>query len=566
VSPQFVIAGFPSTDFTPGAYGKVTYGGGATSAASIPLKLLVVGMKASNTSGTSVQDSEVDQVFTVSQADTLYGMGGQITRACQAALQTQGVSVYGAPCAVPASPTQASIQFSIVAAQTIAGTLTVRLGGLSVQCGVGSSDTATTIATNLAAAINSVLRMPFTATSSAGIVTATCITPGADGNAYLGAVDVTQCAGVTCSMTGTVRANTTAYLLNALVSPATANGYYYQVTTAGTTGATVPTFPTTIGTTVSDGSAVLTCVGKVLTGGIVTAFGGAGVESVANVLAVIQNQQFDRIALCQNDATNLGLWHTQVDAQAGPLSIILQHVVCATNGTLATATSLAQTTLNDQRFQVMWYLNGETHYSEMAATFAAIRTSYEQTDPDHAYDNMVLPGVAPQSQRPDWPIHATLVSALNNGVTPIGTTPSSQAYVVRSITSHSLNGTTPDYSCLDTSESVVADYCLVSLLLYWTNVFLPSNPRCGPDLPANQPAYPSGVGYPTLWSKVATAVLIDFENGSVGGATIPPILYNVEANPVVSSWDPVAQRIMSAVTVHPMPNQHQIGVSVSQSP
>lgn len=60
------------------------------------------------------------------------------------------------------------------------------------------------------------------------------------------------------------RANTTAYTLGAYLVPATPNGFYYLVSTAGTTGGTIPTFPTTIGGTVTDGTAVLTCAGRVI--------------------------------------------------------------------------------------------------------------------------------------------------------------------------------------------------------------------------------------------------------------------------------------------------------------
>ena len=159
-----------------------------------------------------------------------------------------------------------------------------------------------------------------------------------------------------------------------------------------------------------------------------------------------------------------------------------------------------------------------------------------------------------------------LVSALNNGVTPITTNASGQAVMVRSITTHSLNGTLPDYSCLDTSEAVVPDFVLVSLLLYWLNVFKPSNPRVAPDLPADSVPYPAGVAYPALWSSSATSILNDFANGIVAGLQVPPIIYNVANNPVVSAFDPIAGRIMSAVTVQPMPGDHQIGVSILQSP
>lgn len=64
--------------------------------------------------------------------------------------------------------------------------------------------------------------------------------------------------------TATTRANSTAVSLNAYLVPATPNGYFYKVTTAGTTAASPPTFGTTVGGTTTDGTATLTNMGKVL--------------------------------------------------------------------------------------------------------------------------------------------------------------------------------------------------------------------------------------------------------------------------------------------------------------
>jgi len=54
----------------------------------------------------------------------------------------------------------------------------------------------------------------------------------------------------------------TAYSLNDLVRPTTHNGYWYKCTTAGTSDTAEPTWPTTLGNTVADGTAVWTCQGK----------------------------------------------------------------------------------------------------------------------------------------------------------------------------------------------------------------------------------------------------------------------------------------------------------------
>jgi hypothetical protein len=56
----------------------------------------------------------------------------------------------------------------------------------------------------------------------------------------------------------TVWTPSTALTLNTLRVPSTRTGYVYKVTTAGTTGTTEPTWPTTTGGTVTDGSVVWT--------------------------------------------------------------------------------------------------------------------------------------------------------------------------------------------------------------------------------------------------------------------------------------------------------------------
>jgi len=51
----------------------------------------------------------------------------------------------------------------------------------------------------------------------------------------------------------------TAYALGDAARPVTRNGYVYEVTTAGTSGASEPTWPTTPGNTVVDGTVTWTC-------------------------------------------------------------------------------------------------------------------------------------------------------------------------------------------------------------------------------------------------------------------------------------------------------------------
>jgi hypothetical protein len=98
---------------------------------------------------------------------------------------------------------------------------------------------------------------------------------------------------VTLAATPGARANSTAVALNDLLVPAAPNGFYYRVSTAGTTDAAPPTFPTTVGATVTDGTAVLTCMGRVnLTASTDFIAVGGGIEITADA-AITDGQVYD---------------------------------------------------------------------------------------------------------------------------------------------------------------------------------------------------------------------------------------------------------------------------------
>ena len=57
-------------------------------------------------------------------------------------------------------------------------------------------------------------------------------------------------------------AASTAYLVGHIRRPTTGNGFVYRVAVAGTSDSGEPTWPTTIGETVTDGTVTWTCVGR----------------------------------------------------------------------------------------------------------------------------------------------------------------------------------------------------------------------------------------------------------------------------------------------------------------
>lgn len=95
-------------------------------------------------------------------------------------------------------------------------------------------------------------------------------------------------------------AATTAYSLGDRVEPTTPNTYVYEVTTAGTSGGSEPTWPTVVGSTVVDGTVVWTCIAKrhelteiklaLTSGGLAGATAGAALDLGATINSGAANQ------------------------------------------------------------------------------------------------------------------------------------------------------------------------------------------------------------------------------------------------------------------------------------
>lgn len=495
------IVGYSTNNKVPGFFAETVYGAGPISIGDIPLVLLLLGTKTS--AGSATADQDIDDVLSETDADTLYGPGSELAVMCYGALQIPGVKLKAAATAEAGGAAAATATITITGTWTTAGTFSYRIDGVLVTGTVLSTDTISTLADSIVAAINGNTHLPVTAAKGAGpgyVVTLTRKSKGARGN----------------------------------------QGVLFQV---------ISELPSGCSSAIAGSASI--------TGGGVN-FGatlGSGADSLTTILGLIDTDQYDRIAFAQNDATAAAAMEAFLNTQAGPLVGFTMHAICAVNGTYSAALSLAQTTLNAERVQCMWYLNSETIPSFIAATFAAYRTFVEQTDPDAAYDGYILPGVAPQSQQADWPTMSSLIAALDNGLTPIATNRTGGAYVVRSITTKSLDsGGNPDYRTLDTSDAVVPDYVRRVLDLYWTQTFKVSNPRVGPDPVANQREPAAGVATPTLWNRNVTKIMKDLETQL--------IVTDVHTNPPVSEYNTTAKRIMSIVPVKAAANQHSIGVSV----
>ncbi len=130
----------------------------------------------------------------------------------------------------------------------------------------------------------------------------------------------------------TAWAASTALTAKTLRRPTTSNGYQYEVTTAGTTGTTEPTWPTTIGATVTNGTVVFTCRGREIWDS-----NCPHTASVAKKASKIFATKDDVVRFCATSAPRD--WTTSSDAgflgvgvQQGPTAFYLDRPVISQGG------------------------------------------------------------------------------------------------------------------------------------------------------------------------------------------------------------------------------------------
>lgn len=493
------LTGYSDSDKVPGAYAEVIFGTGAINLRSLTMILLICGLKSS--SGTITPDVDVVDLPTVDVCNTQYGQGSEGARMGRAALREIATGYRLMGCSATGTGAAATCTVTFATAASSAGYWNHFVGGTKIETLVASGDTATVQGDSFVAACNKLPDLPFTASNASGTVTCTLKHAGIRGNQWIIYQDKTYKPGATtCTLTGG----------SAVTSTANVNGIFFS--------------------------------------------GGSGVETMTTMLAALMAGRYHRIAPAQNDATSLAAWASQINTKAGPLEGRSEHVVVATNGTSGAAISLAQTTLNNARFQLCTSFENETHPSEIAAAMAAKRASREQTTPNSGYDGYQFITVQPQRFPGQVPARATLQLQLEAGVTPI--CGNVVATCIRAITTHCLNGTTPDFRTIDVSHSVVPDFMAELFKARWTSQFVVANPNVAPDPGTNDPPTPAGVATPALWNAEMLSIMLDEQTRGT--------ITQVAANPPVSEFNTAAGAIRSRAPIIPTPIQHAIGIRVEQ--
>lgn len=170
----------PANIRTPGVYTEIDSSQAISGVRLLAMRYLLLGqMIAAGTADPLVPV----RVTSVAQARTLFGIGSMLAIMVEAAIASNNWSeLWCVPLEDGVETSAATGMIAISGAPTAAGTVSVYIGGKPVRIGVTSDSTPSSIATALAAAINTAAALPVTAEADGSDVALTAKNTGDAGN------------------------------------------------------------------------------------------------------------------------------------------------------------------------------------------------------------------------------------------------------------------------------------------------------------------------------------------------------------------------------------------------
>jgi len=227
--------------------------------------------------------------------------------------------------------------------------------------------------------------------------------------------------------------------------------------------------------------------------------GGTLEPDFTTALSNVSNKEYRRIVACVSNAdaisnsatSNPGRLATHIDGNETGNQAKLQIGVVGCTDTIANV-QVGAIAKNNEAFEYVYGQNWEDLPCELAGAeagdalkFVAIRANYNRIN-----NKLLLKG--PRDTVADKLTANETETLLNNGVTPLDIEQlTGEKFLVRPITTHSLNGASPDYRAFDLSDtdgmySVAADLRTALPVEF-------ANTSITPDLPAGANRLPAGV-------------------------------------------------------------------------
>lgn len=392
-----VPVGLTSSEPTPGIFMEVNFAQGPSVGSGLTRAILALANKLA--AGSAVLDTEIYgpdtnvQLQTEPQMVALAGSGSEAHR-----LFRRMAAVTGGQSGPPVywlfvtESAGANATGTVTVATNATGNATHRLwvGDEFVDTGIFTDDTPTVIAAAIAANVNAKTHWAVSASANVGAVTLTAKQKGLRGNLIR---------------------------------------YQAQIIT-----------PVSIGTTTT-----------ATTDAFLT--GGTTADSSATALATILPRWYYHIVSAAEDGTQAGALASQLATQSLAINGIRQRMFFGSVDTLANTITIA-TGINSPLAELIWSEKSPWTPAEIAAN-AAVVYAMEEADELGFRTNFIGYGKSATTQgmwkmpasrvASAWPTPASIRSALNNGITPIGVdTISRKTFIVDRFTTRSLNGSQPD--------------------------------------------------------------------------------------------------------------------------
>lgn len=436
---------------TPGFSLSEIFGGPGTSSGAASERTLVIGnliasdiTATMNTSGSTTSAAVTSAgtvavatptiIFSPEDAAVKFGRGSEVHRDAVAFFaQSRTGTLWGVAPAESAGA-RASLVITPTLGTLAAGTIRLRVCGVTLEIPVASTDTVPTLGLAMAQAINNTPELPVTAVNvwATGAVTLSAKHPGPRGN-YI---------------------TVSAELLSATASVRTTS-----------TGLAVTLFGLTL--TLSGGAAA---------GGSYRLSGGTTDDNWTNALAAVAAQRFDRISapaylVAGSPSANHARLADHVDTYGGLPRMFGQQALLGCAESFGNATTVA-TALNRVRTQVPWLRYPDALPGEIAAQVAAARLvgdedvpgvtngiPGESTTPAANLNWVELATLAPPDTLADQLSGTEIEVALNTGLSPVAPSPDrpGRCALVASVTSRAMANGVPDFSVYKTGNVTVLD-------------------------------------------------------------------------------------------------------------
>jgi phage tail sheath gpL-like len=454
-----VLTGISANDPTPGSFEEVNYAQGAAGGDNIAYPVLILANKTS--AGSATADTVIygpdTQVPIVTESDiiNLAGTGSEAHRMWLRFTRVNKVSALYFVFVAESTGTAASLTLTVTGAATANGTIRVWVVDEFVDVSVSTGDSAATIATNIAAAINTQTRWPVTAAQSTNTVVITARQKGPRGNfidvqtQVIGSITTTVSASTKTPLSGGATADSNANALATILS----RRFFYIVSAAEDA--------TQAGALLSQiNSQALPTSGKRQ-----HMFVGSK-DTLANAITRATGLNGARAAL---------IWQQASDWTPAELAAHVAGVVA-----LKEAEQLPRP------------LHNFSGFGNDAVTSAS--------------------WFVPAPRTGAGPTQVEIKSALNNGISPIAPNQNGTSYLVKLCTTRSLNGSTADYRVRDWHRATIPDFYADAL--HARTILQFSGKDLADDPPRGAPPPPANVVTPSRFRAMVIGLINDFASNA----------------------------------------------------